>query len=140
MENSVFIRQSRLFKMNKLKKVILSKTADVSDEHIKTILQSVSLDKQYHVKATRRSKKFLNFITEENVTRYNDKLKSSCELIYGNCLPGEFKEVDGQRSSTSGWMDEHLPAAAVKTVITSTDGLQESVEHLLVIYQPASAM
>lgn len=136
MENVSFAKQNQLFKANKLKRVICSKIADVSEDNLTKILSFVNIDKQYFVKATRNPKKFLNTITEENVCLADKHFNSNSQVIYGACTPGRFENVRGERCSTDGWVDEDVPAAAVKTIVNIHDEHPGSTEYLLIIYEP----
>lgn len=131
MENTTFTRQNQSFKADKLRKVILSKVSDVSDENIQIICRNIDLNKQYFVKVTRNPKKFLKLIVEENVKRANEFQQGSCFYVYGKYIPGFFFEQDGIRQMREGWIDETIPAAAVKTVVTA-----EKTENILVIFEP----
>lgn len=131
MENMVFSRQNQDFKADKLRTVILSKISDVSEENVQIICRKIDLNRQYYVKATRNPKRFLNLIVEENVERTNESQQSRCSFIYGNYIPSFFFEHNGVRRAREGWIDETLPAAAVKTVVTA-----EKTENFLIIFEP----
>lgn len=136
MENLTFSLQDKLFKENKLKRVIVSKISDVSDRNIDKILQSIDINKQYYIKATRNPRKFLNIITEEKVFGSDDCFTSTVEIIYGACVPGKFTKMCDEKSMMEGSLDHAVPAAAVKTIVESSQNKQKSVEHMLVIYEP----
>lgn len=136
MENVAFSMQDNSFKVNKLKKVILSKISDVSDNNIQTIIEAIDINKQHYVKATRNPRKFLNIVAEEDVSSDENFFKSQSQIIYGTCEPGIFIDKSGYRQSRQGHLDVQRPAAAVKSIISQYNDSTEKVEYLLVIYEP----
>lgn len=136
MENVAFSMKNNSFKVDKLKKVIRSKISDVSDSNIQTIIESVDINKQHYVKATRNPQKFLNIIVEEDVSSEEKNFKSSSRIIYGVCEPGLFINKSEHRWAREGRLDIRKPAAAVKSIISRDNNLAEKVEYLLVIYEP----
>ena len=136
MENLFFSRKNHSFKERKLKNVILSKIPSVSDENIQTIFNSLDLNKQYFVKATRNPKKFLNMIVEEDVARPGECFSGQCLLIYGDFNPGRFEERNGERCFQEGRINQSSPAAAIKSVVFLEEGKRQKTELFLVIFEP----
>ena len=136
MENLLFSHKNHYFKEKKLKNVILSKIPSVSDENIQIIFNSVDLNKQYFVKATRNPNKFLNMIVEEDVARPGESFLGQCLLIYGDFNPGRFEERNGERCIRKGRINHYSPAAAIKTVVFSDDRSCQKTEFFLVIFEP----
>lgn len=136
MKNIAFSSENHSFKANKLKRVILSKISDVSDNNIQTIIDSIDINRQHYIKATRNPRKFLNVVTEENVISVDECIKSNSVAIYGVFKPGVFVDNSGVRSMKEGSIDKEKPAAAIKSIVYRDKNDCEKVKHLLVIYEP----
>ena len=136
MENMFFSRRSKRFKENKIKRVLCSKIPMISEENIDNILCSLDFEKQYYVKAFRNPKKFLNILTDEKVCRQEASFESKCFVVYGDCLPGSFTDVNGERSHIKAFFKNDSSMAAIKAIAYPSFDNVNRMEHMLVVYEP----
>lgn len=104
-----------------------------SKEQLRLLLEELECYQTVYVRITDRPEKFLNQVLCEDVYNSQKNLISFCSIIYGDCLPGVFKNRQGILYKFQGFLNTRKDCAVVKKSkeITCNGKYIERVELML---------
>lgn len=139
MLNKTFSSFNKFEKQAKLERVLISKQRKITSEQLQAIFNEIDVHQQYVIKGLSSAKKFKNMIVNENIHTSDKQVYSETKLIYGEFVPGLYKNVDNNVTNIVSVLNPLLPAAAVKRTEIISNGVK-AILHSLILYAPEKGL